>query len=133
MTKNQRLTKQKVAILDILRSVDSHPTAEWLYQEARKRIPGISLGTVYRNLNQLRDNGMIIELQYGSSQSRFDARYDNHYHFCCNNCGCVYDMAMPIIRSIDTKAKAACDFLITGHRLEFYGLCTACQQIDKAI
>ena len=133
MTKSQRLTRQKATILEILRSVESHPTAEWIYQEARKKIPGLSLGTVYRNLNQLRDNGIISELNYGSSQSRFDGRSDQHYHFCCLSCGSVLDIPMPVIKSVETKAKAASDFLITGHRLEFYGLCSGCQLLDKVI
>ena len=133
MQKSQRITRQKTTILEILRSVDSHPTAEWLYQEARKIIPGISLGTVYRNLNQLRDNGEIIELNYGSSQSRFDGRRDNHYHFCCISCGKVSDIHIPVIKSIETKAKAAGDFMITGHRLEYHGVCRDCHEMEKAI
>ena len=129
MAKMQRLTRQKAAILEILRSVDSHPTAEWIYQEARKKIPGLSMGTVFRNLNQLRENGEIIELNYGSSQSRFDGRHENHYHFCCTNCGKIIDLPMPLIKSIEHKAKAAGDFMITGHRLEFYGLCAECLSV----
>ena len=132
MEKSQRVTKQKTAILDILRSVDCHPTAEWLYQEARKKIPGISLGTVYRNLNQLRDNGEIIELNYGSSQSRFDGRRDKHYHFCCTDCENIYDLHMTPIKSIEAKAKSASDFHITGYRLEFYGTCNACRDMQAA-
>ena len=133
MTKNQRMTKQKTAILEILRMADCHPTAEWLYQEARKKIPGISLGTVYRNLNQLRDNGEISELIYGSSQSRFDARQDMHYHFCCTRCGIVFDMQMPVIKSIESRARACCDYVITNHRLEYYGLCPVCREAEKAM
>ncbi|MDR0468431.1 MAG: transcriptional repressor [Peptococcaceae bacterium] len=134
MAKSQRLTKQKATILEILRSVESHPTAEWIYQEARKKIPGLSLGTVYRNLNQLRENGEILELDYGSSQSHFDGRHDNHYHFSCVECGRVFDVHMPMIKSIETKVKAAAgDFQIFGYRLEYYGLCGECRQIEKAI
>ena len=132
MAKSQRLTKQKMAILEILRSVDSHPTAEWIYQEARKKIPGISLGTVYRNLNQLRDNGEILELSYGSNQSRFDGKNYNHYHFACERCGGIFDIMMPMIKSIDNKARNAGDFLVLGHRLEFYGLCADCRQMENA-
>jgi len=133
MAKSQRVTKQKTAILEILRSVENHPTAEWLYQEARKKIPGISLGTVYRNLNQLRDNGEISELNYGSGQSRFDGKQGNHYHFCCTGCGQVIDLPIPLFKTIETKAKASGDFLVTGHRLEFTGLCHTCRTIKKAI
>ncbi|MCL1805038.1 MAG: transcriptional repressor [Clostridiales bacterium] len=133
MAKSQRMTKQKTAILEILRSVESHPTAEWIYQEARKKIPGLSLGTVYRNLNQLRDNGEISELEFGSHQSRFDGNRDNHYHFCCTECGKVYDIHMPLIKSIENRARAASSFTVTGHRLEFFGVCNDCLEMKKAI
>ena len=133
MTKSQRVTRQKTAVLEILRSVDNHPTAEWLYQEARKRIPGLSLGTVYRNLNQLRDNGEIIELSYGNNQSRFDGRRDNHHHYCCTSCGKVYDMYMPVIRTLESKAKAACKYHIDGYRLEFYGVCDECAGVTEVV
>ena len=133
MIKNQRMTKQKMAILEILRKADCHPTAEWLYQEARKVIPGISLGTVYRNLNQLRDNGEIAELNFGGSQSRFDGRQDKHYHFCCTNCGHVFDLPMPPFKSIESRARTSGDYRITGHRLEYYGLCHTCLEVEKAM
>ena len=133
MTKSQRMTKQKATILETLCSSVSHPTAEWIYQEARKKIPGLSLGTVYRNLNQLRDNGIISELDFGSHQSRFDGNHENHYHLCCTECGRVYDLHMPVIKSIDNKARAASGFMVTGHRLEFYGICVECQEKKKAI
>ena len=130
MGKSQRVTKQKTAILEILRSVDSHPTAEWLYQEARKQVPGISLGTVYRNLNLLRDNGEIIELHFGGGQSRFDGKNDNHYHFRCDNCGKVYDMGIPLIKSILPRARRAEGFLTMGYRLEYFGLCGDCAALE---
>ncbi len=133
MTTSQRITRQKTAVLDILRSVESHPTAEWLYQEARKNIPGLSLGTVYRNLNQLRDKGEILELSYGNHQSRFDGRKDNHYHFRCTTCGIVTDIHIPLIKSIESKAKAACAHHIDGYRLEFYGVCEDCAGNGEAL
>ena len=126
MTRSQRVTRQKTAVLEVLRSTDSHPTAEWLYNEAKKRLPGLSLGTVYRNLNQLRDNGEIMELSYGNNQSRFDGNKDNHYHFCCDACGKVEDLRMPLIKNLETKAKSVGSFNVRGHRLEFYGTCDEC-------
>ena len=128
MVKSQRVTKQKTAILEILQSVSNHPTAEWIYQEARKVVPGISLGTVYRNLNQLKANGEIIELHYGSNQSRYDGNTKQHNHFCCLRCGEVQDVNIPPIKAIETKAKEVEGLLITGHRLEYVGLCRGCQQ-----
>ena len=129
MTKSQRLTRQKTAILETLRSVESHPTAEWIYQECRKKVPGLSLGTVYRNLNQLRDNGEITELTFGNGQSRFDGRKDKdkHYHFFCTQCEKLVDLHLPLIKTIESKAKSVADCMITGHRLEFHGICSDCK------
>lgn len=126
MEKIQRMTRQKKIILDVLRAVNTHPTAEWIYQEAKQQIPGLSLGTVYRNLNLLRDNGEIMELNYGSSQSHFDGNAANHYHFQCRHCGEVFDLEFPLIKNIETKASGFDGHRIEGHRLEFYGLCKTC-------
>ncbi|HCP15181.1 MAG TPA: transcriptional repressor [Peptococcaceae bacterium] len=120
------MTRQKKIILDVLKAVNTHPTAEWIYQEAKQQIPGLSLGTVYRNLNLLRDNGEIMELNYGSSQSHFDGNAANHYHFQCRNCGEVFDLELPLIKNIETKASGVDGHKIEGHRLEFYGLCKTC-------
>ncbi len=87
----RRNTKQRAIIYDILTSTDIHPTADWIYEKAKKFIPNISLGTVYRNLNILKEEGKIIEIQ-DSKQSRFDAKTQPHYHFKCEKCGGLYDI-----------------------------------------
>lgn len=125
--KVMRLTKQKKVILDVLRSTKSHPTADWIYEQAKKELPNISLGTIYRNLNVLKDMGEILELNYGSSQSHFDGNPENHYHFVCEDCGKVYDIEIPLNEDINTQAYKETGFLIKGHRLEFYGTCNVCQ------
>ena len=77
----RRETKQREAILNVLQSTDSHPTADWVYDEVRKVIPNISKGTVYRNLKILREMGAISELNLSSPVSRYEGRQINHYHF----------------------------------------------------
>ena len=128
MKKAQRMTRQKKVILDVLCATTSHPSAEWIYQEARKEIPGISLGTVYRNLNLLRDNGEILELCYGSGQSHYDGLVAQHYHFCCEGCGRVFNIDLPVLSQIEARARSVSPFRIDGHRLEFYGLCDVCKE-----
>ena len=91
LDKQKRMTKQKKLILDILSSSGCHPTAEWIYQEARKVLPDISLGTVYRNLRSLKEEGKIQELNYGKAFSRFDYNPGRHCHFICDICGQVFD------------------------------------------
>lgn len=124
MSKTQRMTKQKKVIMDVLRSTTSHPTAEWIYTQAKKIIPDLSLGTVYRNLNLLKESNLIMELNYGSSFNRYDANPKNHYHFQCQRCGNVYDLDFPI--DAINQEKIINGHHIYSHRLEFYGLCSIC-------
>lgn len=127
MIKKMRMTKQKRVILEVLKSTTSHPTAEWVYEQAKKQIPDISLGTVYRNLNVLRDMGEIRELNYGSSQSRFDGRQLNHYHFVCNNCYKIYDIDILVKKEMDQLVAKETGHNVQHHRLEFYGICKKCR------
>lgn len=124
----KRMTRQKKLILDILRSTDKHPTADWVYAEARKVIPDISLGTVYRNLGVLKEAGEIMELNYGSTYSRYDGNPANHYHCVCVNCGRIVDLDMPLHQELEREAAAGGCGKIFYHRLEFYGLCPDCQR-----
>jgi Fur family peroxide stress response transcriptional regulator len=127
MGKVQRMTRQKKVILDVLRSTKSHPTADWIYEQARKTIPDLSLGTVYRNLNLLKESGEIMELNYGSTYSRYDGNPKNHYHFQCAECGSVYDVELPAECKMAEGDLLLDGHLATSHRLEFYGTCKNCQ------
>ncbi len=119
------MTKQKKLILQILRNTDTHPTADWIYEQAKKEIPDISLGTVYRNLKVLKDMGEILELNYGSTYSRYDGVSTNHYHFVCKQCGKIYDLDVGISISDENIEKLIGGY-IEYHRLEFYGICKHC-------
>lgn len=121
-----RMTKQKQLILDILRNTSSHPTADWVYEQARKVLPDISLGTVYRNLNVLREEGQIMELNYGSTFRRFDGNPQNHYHFVCEVCGKVYDVDIPVKQQLNREVEDVLGAQVFYHRLEFYGKCQRC-------
>ena len=127
MTDNRqkRMTRQKRVIYDILCSTDTHPTADWIYQEARKQIPDISLGTVYRNLQVLLSDGKILELNYGKGQSRFDGNPEPHYHFVCEKCGRVLDFSMDA-PPVPAEVLAAAPGKVLVHRLECYGICKDC-------
>ena len=122
-----RKTKQKETIISVLRGTNSHPTADWIYNEVRKEIPNISLGTVYRNLRQLCEKGEILELDLCNSVSRFDGRKDNHYHFRCDNCQRIFDVDEPVDGKIDKRVARISGFKISSHRLEFRGLCNDCR------
>jgi len=124
--KNTRMTRQKKVILDVLRRTKSHPTADWVYEQARKELPNLSLGTVYRNLGVLKEMGEILELNYGSTYSRFDGNPTNHYHFVCRECGRVMDIDLGIEGRLDHEVEKTMGCRVQYHRLEFYGTCSDC-------
>ncbi|MFP4661170.1 MAG: Fur family transcriptional regulator [Halanaerobiales bacterium] len=126
--KKQRMTKQRRKILEVLRKTDTHPTADWIYEQVRKEISNISLGTVYRNLKLLAEMGEISILDYGSSYSRFDGNPGNHYHFTCTDCERVFDLNIPMDEIIDKEISNKTPFEVDSHRMEFYGLCPDCQK-----
>ncbi len=121
-----RITKQRQLILDELMSVTSHPTADELYQMVRKRLPKISLGTVYRNLEIMSDCGIIQKLDIGGTQKRFDGNAETHYHVRCMLCGKVDDLDIPPDFNVEKAAGKVTDFTILKHRLEFTGVCPRC-------
>lgn len=124
---HMRITRQRQIILDELCSVTSHPTADTLYQMVRKRLPKISLGTVYRNLEIMSECGIIQKLDIGGTQKRFDGAPHVHYHVRCVKCGRVDDLALPPDFNVETEAEKLTGFKILRHRLEFTGLCPDCQ------
>ena len=94
--KKSRNTRQRAVILDVLKKGRVHLTAEEVYREARKALPTVSLGTVYRNLNFLRDHGMAREIRSGDVESvRFEASRDLHAHFHCRSCRAILDIPLP--------------------------------------
>lgn len=130
LAKATRMTRQKKIILDIVRDTHSHPSADWIYEQAKKLLPDISLGTVYRNLNVLRDAGEILELNYGSTFSRYDGIADNHYHFYCEECQQLFDVTIPVYQGLDRMVHDMTGFEVRYHRMEFYGLCSNCQKAE---
>lgn len=130
--KGIRRSRQREVILKILKDTISHPTADWIYQEVRKSLPKISLGTVYRNLSLLKERGEILELNYGDGQRRFDGNPENHYHFNCQNCGTLYDVEGPLRTEMDIELSRRFGYVVTCHRIEFYGICNKCHSAEAA-
>jgi Fur family transcriptional regulator, ferric uptake regulator len=91
-------------------------------------MPKISLGTVYRNLEILSQEGMIQKLEMGGSQKRFDGNAANHYHIRCQQCGRVDDLALHPSQELEAEAERLSDWTVMRHRLEFVGLCPACRE-----
>ncbi|MBN2031487.1 transcriptional repressor [bacterium] len=124
--KKLKTSRQRNLILCVIRSTHCHPTADWIFERARKDMPNISLGTIYRNLNLLRDEGKIQELRFGNSVSRYDGDLRSHYHVRCMECGEVVDVPhiVPLVSS--QQVEELTGYRIHKHRLEFTGLCPDC-------
>ncbi len=127
MQKQRRMTNQRKIILEELRKVTSHPTADQLYEIVRKKLPKISLGTVYRNLETLSDQGLALKLDMGGSQRHYDGMVENHYHVRCNKCEQVADLELPIMETIEEEAQKVTNFYIERHNMEFVGMCQDCR------
>ncbi|MEF8824600.1 MAG: transcriptional repressor [Desulfohalobiaceae bacterium] len=122
---NLRFTPQRKAIIEVLHELDTHPTADDLYERVRKKMPKISLGTIYRNLDILYHQGIIQKLHVAESQMRFDGNPDFHYHIHCTQCGSIADIFnCPDISFVMKELET--DFTITDYSLIFHGLCPDC-------
>ena len=126
-TTRRRNTRQRQVILEELRKLHSHPSAAALYEIVRKRLPNISLGTVYRNLELLSRTGVIQKLNTGQTEARFDGITDQHYHVCCDSCGRVDDLSDAPPDLIDNSVGELQGYEILGHQLQFIGICPDCK------
>lgn len=126
-----KYSRQREALLGVLRSTTSHPSAYWVYEELKKDFPNISLGTVYRNLALLTKNGDILKLDVSSDTERYDAFTHQHSHFVCRNCSEVLDINLPETETFCNaiSKKIGCD--VESHSLTFYGICNKCKSSVK--
>ncbi|MCP4591741.1 MAG: transcriptional repressor [bacterium] len=125
--KPRRNTRQRQVVLEELRKLASHPTAVELYEIARRRLPKISLATVYRNLELLTRMGIARKLETRGGQARFDGDLDRHYHVRCVNCGRVDDVRGLPDNPVNGAVEEVSGYDVQGFRLEFFGVCPGCQ------
>ena len=121
-----KFSRQREAIRKELCGRKDHPTADDLYAKVRAEYPNISLGTVYRNLNQLAKNGEILCIAQEGCPVRFDGNPAPHYHLACSSCGRVIDVEMPVMQQLNSQAAAATGGQIHAHSVLFEGLCADC-------
>ena len=123
-----RMTRQRAVILEELRKLKSHPTADELYSIVRERLPRISLGTVYRNLDFLADSGEIRRLEAAGSTKRFDGDSSHHQHVRCIYCGRIGDVEAvqqaPTVEGMHAMGFAS----ILSSRVEYDGVCEICSK-----
>jgi Fur family ferric uptake transcriptional regulator len=126
------MTRQRRVILEELRKVDTHPSADEIYEIVRHRLPRISLGTVYRNLEVLSELGEIQKLELSGSLKRFDWNTKKHYHIRCVRCNRVSDAPIAPLNQLEDELYGSTVFQIIGHNLEFTGLCPTCSEQTHA-
>lgn len=124
----QRYSKQRETVLQILRETKRHPTAGAIYAQARKILPNISLGTVYRNLSQLSHEGEILSFQTQDGSEHYDACAAPHPHLCCKECGEIMDLEIPFIGEFVRQSAAHIQAEIHDHHILFYGICSDCRK-----
>ncbi len=119
-------SKQREALLTLLRSTCSHPSADWLYENLRKDFPNISLGTVYRNLALLTQSGEIIKIQTASNKEHFDGCTERHNHFVCRECDRIFDVNVDGADELEKQAAKKLGANVEDYSLVFYGICSEC-------
>lgn len=121
-----RNTKQKEVVLNIINNSSNHLNANGVYLEAKKVIPNISLGTVYRNLNNLVDENKIIRLKMSDAVDRFDKNII-HAHVVCSICGKIDDVMYDYIKKLPNIK----DYEVMNYDLRFIGKCKECLEKEK--
>lgn len=127
-----RITPQRHAILEYLVDSHAHPTADEIYKALEHKFPNMSVATVYNNLRVFKKSGLVQELTYGDSSSRFDFSTRQHYHIICSKCGKIVDFFYPALDEVEALAAQMTGFSVDHHRLEVYGLCPECQKKSEA-
>lgn len=127
-----KATPQRIAIYDYLLHTEAHPTVDTIYASLHPTHPTMSLATVYKTVESLREAGLIQQLNVGEECFRYDARTSSHPHVQCLHCRRVFDLAPASFTDLPDRARAQSSFLITQAQLYFYGLCPECQQVQDA-
>ncbi|MBN2126654.1 MAG: transcriptional repressor [Deltaproteobacteria bacterium] len=129
------MTHQRQVILDEIQKAHDHLTADEIYARVRKRLPRISLGTVYRNLDLLATCGFINRFGSEYPQMRFDGNTREHYHVICTRCGCLEDAPFEPsdndLENLENALGRLTRYGVFGHKIEFFGLCRACMEREK--
>ena len=121
-----KYSKQRELIRENLLSRYDHPTADDVYASVKLILPNISLGTVYRNLAQLAENGDILKISTSANKEHFDGFVHRHFHFVCNKCDKIYDIDLDGMDEIKNQAAEKLNADIEDYSLIFYGICENC-------
>jgi Fur family peroxide stress response transcriptional regulator len=136
---DRKHSKKRDAILDLIRSTTSHPGAQWVYDQLKAEIPGLSLATVYRNIKLFQREGSVVSVGVVDGEERFDGRVEPHPHFVCACCGRVMDydaLELPpefsgAMKNLKDAAHTQSGFVIDYRKTVFSGLCAECSEVKS--
>jgi len=123
-----KLTPQREAVFQVIQERDDHPTASDIFEAARRRLPGISYATVYNSLRYLKHAGLVYEINFGDSASRYDRETDRHDHAICNECGKLVDFDLPQAAQLIQAAARKSKFQAASVHLTLRGICPDCRK-----
>jgi Fe2+ or Zn2+ uptake regulation protein len=125
--KGLKLTPQRLAIIEsFAEKAPLHPSANTIYEAAKKKRVGISLSTIYYTLNELSKNGIINILEFEKMDNRHEGNTEAHIHLICKQCKNIIDIFTKLIDSNEMVKNV--DFLVTDTRFEYYGFCAQCRE-----
>ena len=130
---SMRSTRQRSIILEVLQGTTTHPTAGWIFDKVKEQCPNISLGTVYRNLNLLKETGRIRELTFGKNTARYDGNFEPHHHIFCLECGKLEDVTCALDPDLTKNVEEMNGYTIISHQLEFSGICPECLKNSEVL
>jgi len=126
--KGLKLTLQRLAVIDVLVENNLlHPSARLIYNEAKTKVRGLSLSTVYYTLNELSRHGIIKMLEFDKMENRYEGNVTDHINLVCKECHGITDYSSPIVidpREVTKRTR----FWVTDTRLEYYGYCQKCRE-----
>ena len=129
-------SRQRNVIMEIMKNTYAHPTADEVYEQAVKKMPGMGIATVYRNLNQLAEAGEIVRIPIEDGKDRFDGQLEPHYHMLCKECGSLVDLHSDSEEIEKLKSIMAEAFKLKPDDIEFApivlrGICDKCSKTRK--
>jgi Fur family peroxide stress response transcriptional regulator len=130
--KGYRATTQRIAICRFALDTREHPTAERIYDEVKRLHPTVSLATVYKTLQVLKELHLVQDLVFAHSETKFDSNVAAHVNVVCLQCGSVSDADDPVVREVVARAASRTRFTVTGQRFDIYGICEKCAKRKTA-
>ena len=121
-----RITPQRIAIVEYLLKTDDHPSAEHIHKIVQKKYPMVSLSTVYKTLDLLKEKKLVNEIKV-EGEARFDAHTDEHINLVCMNCGKIDDIDEDSLKEIQAKAARKSKYVILKSNFELFGYCNNCK------